>query len=239
MKNKLLFFAALAVSSALCAQENQNFGKEDVLAAFREYNPAALEKAALNPAYDDLLNQVAAAYCAARTENNRFEMIALVKNFDNSLRLQAVREEYANGRTLQMVSGAELAALDERILASIQDIIKNVFKNTLQVREMQIDRYKEQMKTVKKDDSLSKEQQKTAVADLKDKIQNVKTEIKTLKKNSKQKIKDTAKAFFSYIRSEYNNDQKTLLLRAQTVETQAVQTDARSVKANHKKPVAE
>ncbi len=239
MKNKLLFFAALAVSSALCAQENQNFGKEDVLAAFREYNPAALEKAALNPTYDDLLNQVAAAYCAARTENNRFEMIALVKNFDNSLRLQAVREEYANGRTLQMVSGAELAALDERILASIQDIIKNVFKNTLQVREMQIDRYKEQMKTVKKDDSLSKEQQKTAVADLKDKIQTVKTEIKTLKKNSKQKIKDTAKAFFADIRSEYNNDQKTLLLRAQTVETQAVQTDARSVKANHKKPVAE
>ena len=209
MKNKLLFFAALAVSSALCAQENH------------------------------LLNQVAAAYCAARTENNRFEMIALVKNFDNSLRLQAVREEYANGRTLQMVSGAELAALDERILASIQDIIKDVFKNTLQVREMQIDRYKEQMKTVKKDDSLSKEQQKTAVADLKDKIQTVKTEIKTLKKNSKQKIKDTAKAFFADIRSEYNNDQKALLLRAQTVETQAVQTDAHSVKANHKKPVAE
>lgn len=41
MKKGLLLLAALAVSSALCAQENQNLGREDVMAAFKEYNPAA------------------------------------------------------------------------------------------------------------------------------------------------------------------------------------------------------
>lgn len=238
MKKGLLLLAALAVSSALCAQENQNLGREDVLAAFKEYNPAALEKAARNPAYNDLLNKVAAAYSAPDTDERQNEMIALVKNFDNSVRLQAAREEYFNGRTLQAVSGEELAALDARVQAELQEVVKSVFDNTLEVREIQIDRYQEQIKAVKKDDSLSKEQKKASVAELKDKIKAVKTEIKTLKKNSKQKIQDTAGVYFADIRSEYTRRQDIERLRAKAQELQASQTAARDVKADNKKPVA-
>ncbi len=238
MKKGLLLLAALAVSSALCAQENQNFGREDVLAAFKEYNPAALEKAAQNPAYNDLLNKVAAAYSAPRTEERQNEMIALVKNFDNSVRLQAAREEYFNGRTLQAVSGEELAALEERVLSEIQEVVEGVFSNTLEVKEIQIDRYQEQIKAVKKEDTLSKEQKKQTVADLKSKIKAVKTEIKTLKKNSKQKIQDTALVYFGDIRSEYGKQVQAQLLQAQTEDLQASQTAARDVKADNKKPVA-
>ena len=238
MKKGLLLLAALAVSSALCAQENQNLGREDVLAAFKEYNPAALEKAARNPAYNDLLNKVAAAYAAPDTDERQNEMIALVKNFDNSVRLQAAREEYFNGRTLQAVSGEELAALDARVQAELQEVVKSVFDNTMEVREIQIDRYQEQIKAVKKDDSLSKEQKKASVAELKDKIKAVKTEIKTLKKNSKQKIQDTADVYFADIRSEYTRRQDIERLRAKAQELQASQTAARDVKADNKKPVA-
>lgn len=238
MKKGLLLLAALAVSSALCAQENQNLGREDVLAAFKEYNPAALEKAARNPAYNDLLNKVAAAYSAPDTDERQNEMIALVKNFDNSVRLQAAREEYFNGRTLQAVSSEELAALDARVQAELQEVVKSVFDNTLEVREIQIDRYQEQIKAVKKDDSLSKEQKKASVAELKDKIKAVKTEIKTLKKNSKQKIQDTAGVYFADIRSEYTRRQDIERLRAKAQELQASQTAARDVKADNKKPVA-
>lgn len=238
MKKGLLLLAALAVSSALCAQENQNLGREDVLAAFKEYNPAALEKAARNPAYNDLLNKVAAAYSAPDTDERQNEMIALVKNFDNSVRLQAAREEYFNGRTLQAVSGEELAALDARVQDELQEVVKSVFDNTLEVREIQIDRYQEQIKAVKKDDSLSKEQKKASVAELKDKIKAVKTEIKTLKKNSKQKIQDTADVYFADIRSEYTRRQDIERLRAKAQELQASQTAARDVKADNKKPVA-
>ena len=238
MKKGLLLLAALAVSSALCAQENQNLGREDVLAAFKEYNPAALEKAARNPAYNDLLNKVAAAYAAPDTDERQNEMIALVKNFDNSVRLQAAREEYFNGRTLQAVSGEELAALDARVQAELQEVVKSVFDNTLEVRKIQIDRYQEQIKAIKKDDSLSKEQKKASVAELKDKIKAVKTEIKTLKKNSKQKIQDTADVYFADIRSEYTRRQDIERLRAKAQELQASQTAARDVKADNKKPVA-
>ncbi len=238
MKKGLLLLAALAVSSALCAQENQNLGREDVLAAFKEYNPAALEKAARNPAYNDLLNKVAAAYAAPDTDERQNEMIALVKNFDNSVRLQAAREEYFNGRTLQAVSGEELAALDARVQAELQEVVESVFDNTLEVREIQIDRYQDQIKAVKKDDSLSKEQKKVSVAELKDKIKAVKTEIKTLKKNSKQKIQDTAAVYFADIRSEYTRRQDIERLRAKAQELQASQTDARDVKADNKRPVA-
>lgn len=238
MKKGLLLLAALAVSSALCAQENQNLGREDVLAAFKEYNPAALEKAARNPAYNDLLNKVAAAYAAPDTDERQNEMIALVKNFDNSVRLQAAREEYFNGRTLQAVSGEELAALDARVQAELQEVVESVFDNTLEVREIQIDRYQDQIKAVKKDDSLSKEQKKASVAELKDKIKAVKTEIKTLKKNSKQKIQDTAAVYFADIRSEYTRRQDIERLRAKAQELQASQTTARDVKADNKKPVA-
>ncbi len=238
MKKSLLFLAALAVSSALCAQENQNFGREDVLAAFKEYNPAALEKAAQNPAYNDLLNKVANAYSSPRTDANQNEMIAMVKNFDNSIRLQAAREEYFNGRTLQVMSGEEINALDQRVTSQLVDVVQSVFDNTLEVKDIQIDRYKEQIKAVKKDVSLSKEQKKSAEADLKARIKTVKAEIKALKKNSKQKIQDTALVYFSEIRSDYSDWQQAQLQQAQAKELQALQTAAHDVKAGNKKPVA-
>ena len=214
MKKSLLFLAALAVSSALCAQENQNFGREDVLAAFKEYNPAALEKAAQNPAYNDLLNKVAAAYSAPRTDANQNELIAMVKNFDNSIRLQAAREEYFNGRTLQVMSGEEINALDQRVTSQLVEVVQGVFDNTLEVKNIQIKRYKDQLKAVKKDDALSKEQKKSAEADLKARIKTVKAEIKALKKNSKQKIQDTASVYFSEIRSDYSDWQEAQLQQA-------------------------
>ncbi len=238
MKRSLLFLAALAVSSALCAQENQNLGREDVLAAFKEYNPAALEKAAANPAYNELLNKVANAYSAPRTEERLNEMLALVLNFDNSIRLQAAREEYFDGRTLQEVTGEELAALDSRVSEQIVTVVEAVFDNTLEIKELQIDRYKKQIKIIKKDKVLSQEQKKELVKQLNEQIKAVKAEIKTLKKNSKQKIKDTAKVYFAEIRSDFDKQQAAQLHKAQKQQLQAEQSAAQDVKANNKKPVA-
>ena len=238
MKKSLLFLAALAVSSALCAQDNQLLGREDVLAAFKEYNPAALEKAATNPAYNDLLNKVVSAYSAPRTEERLNEMIALAMNFDNSILLQAAKEEYVEGRTLQAVSGEDMSALDKRVREDILKVVKSVFKNTLKVKDIQIDRYKEQIKAVKKDDSLSKQAKQEAVAQLNEQIKDVKAERKLLKKNSKQKIQDTALVYFAEIRSNYDKQQAAALLQAQAQESEASQAAVHDVKANNKKPVA-
>lgn len=235
MKKSLLFLAALAVSSALCAQEGQNFTRDDVFAAFKEYNPAALQRAAASPAYRDLLEKVAAAYTAPKTDENQNQLIALVKNFDNSLRLQAVKETYANSRTLQQVSGTQLAHLDERTTQQLQAVVKDIFKQTLQVRQIQIKRYKQQIKAVKKDASLSAEQKTARVNALQGQIRAVKTEVRQLKKDSAQKIQDTAKVYFADMRSEYDKQHAT---EAPEQELQVEQSAAHDVKANHKKPVA-
>ena len=211
---------------------------EDVLAAFKEYNPAALEKAAQNPAYNNLLNKVAAAYSAPNTDVNQSEMIALVLNFDNSVRLQVVREDYFNGRTLQLVSGEELAALEDSVSEELQQIVKDVYKNTLKVKDLQIDRYKDQIKAVKKNDSLTKEQKQEAVDKLNGQVKAVKAEIKTLKKNSKQKIKDTAAVYLAEMRVEFTQRQNAQLSSAQQKEEAAAQAPAQEVKADNKKPVA-
>lgn len=238
MKKSLLLFAALAVSSALCAQEAQKLGQEDVLAAFKEYNPAALEKAAQNPAYGELLYKVAAAYSAPRTDANQNEMLALVLNFDNSVRLQVAREDYFNGRMLQLVAGEELASLEKNVTEDLQAVVKDVYKNTLKVKDLQIDRYKDQIKAVKKDESLTKEQKNEAVDKLNGQIKAVKAEVKTLKKNSKQKIKDTAAVYLAEMRAEFTQRQNAQLNSAQQKEEAAAQAPAKEVKADNKKPVA-
>ncbi len=236
MKKSLLVFAALAFSSALYAQEGQTFTRDDVFAAFKEYNPAALQRAASSPAYRDLLEKVAQAYTAPKTEENQNQLVALVKNFDNSLRLQAVKESYFNSRTLQQMSGSEITNLDERTTRQLQDIVQDIFKQTLQVRQIQIKRYKQQIKTIKKDASLSSEQKKAQVKALQEQIRAVKTEMRQLKKSSSQKIQDTAKVYFADMRSEY--DKQYAVAEAPEQQLQVEQSAAHDVKANHKKPVA-
>ncbi len=238
MKKSLLFLAALAVSSALCAQENQNLGREDVLSAFKQYNPAAFEKASANADYNNLLNKLASAYSAPRTEANQTELIALVKNFDNSISLEVIRQQYVSARTLQAVSGTELQSLDRQAVATLLPVVENIFENTLEVRKIQIQALKKQIKAAKKDKTLSKEQRKGQVAALKAKIKALKAEIKGLKSNSKQKIQDAADTYFADIRSNYEAQKQALLSSAQKQDLQASQTDTHSVKANHKKPVA-
>lgn len=225
--------AVLAASSALCAQD-KTLGGQDILDAFKEHNPAALEKAASQPAYGTLLSKLTAAYSAPNTPENRLEMVALVKNFDNSLALQAAKEEYFRGRTLQDVSGTQLQALDERVSGQLLGAVQSIFQNTLAVRKWQIKGYKEDIKAVKKDKSLTKAQKNERVAALKAQIRAVKNEMKALKTNSKQKIADTAQVYFSDIRSDY----EASLRQSVGTENPAEETSNLDVKTKNKKPVA-
>lgn len=233
MKKGLLLLAVLAASSALCAQD-KTLGGQDVLDAFKEHNPAALEKAASQPAYGALLSKLTAAYSAPDTPENRLEMVALVKNFDNSLALQAAKDEYFRSRTLQTASGAQLQALDERVSRQLLGAVESIFQNTLAVRKWQIKGYKADIKAVKKDKSLSKEQKNERVAALKAQIRAVKSEVKALKKDSEQKIADTARVYFADIRSEY----EASLRRSVGSENPSGKTSNLDVKTKNKKPVA-
>ena len=216
MNKNLLFSMLFFMTCALSAQEVAKMGREDVLNAFKQYNPAALQKASLNQQYGDLLYKVSLAYSAPKTEENEVELIALVKNFDNSIILQSIKEEYESARTLQLMSGADLNALEEKTQEKLVKLVKDIYKNTLDVKEIQIDRYKQDLKAVKKNKNLSSEQKNTLSQEIEKRIEQVKKEINVLKKNRKQKIQDSARVYFVDIKAAYEAKQeKTLQAKPQ------------------------
>ena len=216
-KTEIWLLATLVVSSALYAQET-TLGKAEVLEAFRKYNPAALEKATTVQAYGQILNKLAEDYSAPATEEQKYELIGLVKNFDNSLRLQWVRENYFNSRTLQEMSGLSLNALEEQTRNELKKVVQALFDVTMEVKQLQLADYKQQFK-------------ETHNAQFKTQVKQLKQEIRQLKQNSKQKIQATADAYLKQLAADYQAKQSQQL--------QAEQSANRDIKANHKKPVAE
>lgn len=209
MKKTVLLFAVLAVAAALHAQEVKLLGAADLQQAFVQYNPAALEKAATDEAYADILTKLAAAYAAPDTQENRDELMAMAINFDNSMQLAQLRQEYFDGRTLARVSGTEQPALEEETLARVEKVVKSIFSNTLKVRKLQIVRCKDELKTVKKSAVLSAEEKAEAVAKIEKEQNSLKQEVKKLKKDSKIKIAETAKVYFGSMRADYADAQNT------------------------------
>ena len=175
-----------------------------------------MQKASLNQQYGDLLYKVSLAYSAPKTEENEVELIALVKNFDNSIILQSIKEEYESARTLQLVSGADLNALEEKTQEKLLKLVKDIYKNTLDVKEIQIDRYKQDLKAAKKNKNLSSEQKNTLSQEIEKRIKQVKKEINVLKKNRKQKLQDSTRVYFVDIKTAYEAKQeKTLQAKPQ------------------------
>lgn len=234
MKKGWVLLAALFASSAIGAAQSQTLGKQDILDAFKRYNPAALEKAALSRQYEDLLNKLAESYSAPRTEKNQLEMIALVKNFDNSIRLQGVKNRYAEGRTLQLVSGTDLTSLDRTTRAEILALVENIYQNTIEVKEIQLKNYKAQRKAIKKSRVLSRDEKKRIVAVFDQQIKDVKEELSSFKQDHQQKIQDTADVYFAEIRSNY----EASVSAASEQSLSAEQAENLSVTDKNKKPVA-
>ena len=218
MKKNIWLLAALTVCSAVCAQQTPQLGAEDMLRAFRTYNPAALEKAAADPVYGQILHELAQNYSAPSNPKEWYDLVGLVKNFDNSLRLELIRQNYLEGRTLQLMSGTSLAALDAQTRAQLVEILQSVFENTLAVKEIELSDFKQVFA-------------QTHAAQLKAPIKALKKEIRDLKKNSKQKIQNTADVYLQKIQADF--------AAVQPQQLSAEQSAAWDVKANHKKPVAQ
>jgi len=232
MKKNIWLLIPFLLTTALYAQEETSFGKEDLLAAFEQYNPSVLERAAANSNYGQVLYELTNAYHAARNEQQRYEMIALVKNFDNSLLLYMLRQAYFQRRSLQEVSGLALEqSTREQVLASLRAVLQDIFKQTLAVKNIQLQDYKQQLKQIRKDTTLTAQEKQARRETVSEKIKQVKQEIRTLKKDSKQKIAATAEAYLAEMDNAYESFQQE--------QFRAEQSAAHDIKANHKKPVAQ
>lgn len=231
MKKSLLILAVLAFCGVVRAQEKTVFDGEDLLLVFREYNPAVLQNAANDSTYGRVLQDLVQHYSVPRTEQNGYELIALAKNFDNSLMLQLLRKQYLHRRTLENASGLAAPMLKEDMMHDVQVVLQDVFKNTLAVKNLQLKNEKKKLKELRKNKNLSAQEKQNQTEQLRAQINQTKQDIRLLKQDTKQKIKATAQAYLDKLEAQ--------LSAAQQGQSLAQESSSYDVKANHKKPVAE
>ena len=231
MKKSFILLGLLAWAAVVCAQEKTVFDGNDLLEVLRQYNPSVLQNAAQDSSYGKILQELVQNYSAPRTEQNGYELIALAKNFNNSLLLQALKMQYLRARTLQQVSGIETPTLKRDMRHNLQVVLEDIYQNSLAVKKMQLANEKKQLKALRKDNTLSEAEKQTAQQQLAGQIRQTKQEIRYLKKDAKSKIAATAEDYLQKTEAEF--------LAAQPGATAAEESSSRDVKANHKKPVAE
>ena len=163
MRRSLFILATLAMSSALYAQADAgHYNREKVLDIFSQYNPAVLENARQNADYNAVLEGLLASYNAPETEENRYELIALARNFDNSIRLKALAVNYEEAVLLSQMSGLDLSSAVLHFRRELTPVFQNIWAVTVQLREYQIDEYEAQLKELRKNKTLSKEARDSA-----------------------------------------------------------------------------
>ncbi len=240
MRRSLFILATLAMSSALYAQADAgHYNREKVLDIFSQYNPAVLENARQNADYNAVLEGLLASYNAPETEENRYELIALARNFDNSIRLKALAVNYEEAVLFSQMSGLDLSSAVLHFRRELTPVFQNIWAVTVQLREYQIDEYEAQLKELRKNKTLSKETRQAREAVLKEKIKALKTEIKSLKKDAGAQILSAVDVYVAETDRSIAEKLEAERARMQEASSKQVsQTKNLQVKTKNKKPVA-
>lgn len=240
MRRSLFILATLAMSSALYAQaEAGHYNREKVLDIFTQYNPAVLENAQQNADYNAVLEGLLSSYNAPETEESRYELIALARNFDNSIRLKALSVNYEEAVVLSQMSGMDLSSAVLHFRRELTPVFQNIWAVTVQLREYQIDEYEAQLKQLRKDKTLSKEDRRAREAVLKGKIKALKTEVKALKKDAGEQILSAVDVYVAETDRRVAERLDAERARLQEASSKQVsQTKNLQVKTKNKKPVA-
>ena len=135
MKRSLAVLALLTLSSAsLCAAENYN--REKVLALFAQYNPAVLEKAQQDENYDAIVQSVAEAYNVAQTDDNHYTLLALIRNFDNSLDLNALTAQYRKAFLINTMNDLDTSAISQQFRSRLEPVFTRIWAVSLQTHQI-------------------------------------------------------------------------------------------------------
>ena len=224
MKKSLFVLAVLASACALYAQDKTS--EQEVLSYFAKYNPSVLQKAQQDPGYNAVLQRVIQGVEPDGTLESRLEMVALVRNFDTSVKLFTISREYEDALLIAVTGDAPLAPVNQKYRADFTESYTHVWAESVNLQEELIKEYKEQLKAAKQDTSLSKEQREEKV--------------KQINKNVGENISAAADAAMN--ESAKNVAQKIEAInqvRAQRMAAfEAAQSANMEVKNNNQKPVA-
>lgn len=235
MKRSLLLLALCALSTAVYAQSSaERYTREQVLEVFSNYNPVVLENAKNNEDYNAILEEFISSYNQPVTPQSRFELIAVARNFDNSLLLHIWENTYKQILSKGVFTGEDVSSQLENSRQDLLVILGHVWASSVQLREMQLKETKALLKQTHKDKTLSETSRDEKENLLKEDMTNLKKELKALRKNSGEQIQQIADSYVAQMEKEVAS---SLLSSRQTEETSS-QTENLQVKSNHKKPVA-
>lgn len=234
MRRTLLLLAALSLTPAAYAQgDAAPFAREQVLEIFSQYNPSVLEQASQNEDYNTVLESFLDAYEAARVPADRAEVIAIARNFDNSIRLQVLTNAYLQTLSAMQVMGGDKASAETLFRQDLTSVFSQVWAVSVQLRQYQLAEAKKALKTVRADKALSAAQRDEQAASLQEDIRLLKAELKSLKKNAGDTVLSAVDSYMQQVRQADAG-----LLQAAQAAAAVDGTENLQVKSNHKKPVA-
>ena len=240
MKKNILALAVMVLTAPLYAQPEQDtFSRAEILDIFARFNPAVLERAKQNPQYDALLQDFLNSYQQSPSPSSRYELIAVARNFDNSIQLRGLLDTYYVLWTGAKMSGADIAPTRQKFTTDVTTILENVWAVTVSLRQYQLDEAKAQVKKVRADKSLDAAQRQAEEKRLKGEIKALQAELKTLQKNPGQYVVSAAEDYVSRAEKKFLTEGFAVKRQAALQHEQtARQSQNLQVKANNKKPVA-
>lgn len=188
MKHSWLVFFAVAVSSLAGAQPSASTpSREQLLEVFSRFNPSVLQKAEQNPVYQAALEQFLTTYAPASSETFLIEVIAVARNFDNSIDLKALTDAYHQMWLTAKMSGQDFSVLRRLFRQDVAKVMSRVWAVTVQLRQYQLDQ-------------AVSPQEKQALAD----------EIKRLKKNPGEQVFQAAQDYVSRMEEAFRQEAFTV-----------------------------
>ena len=180
MKKSLLILAVMACCCAAYAQDKTS--AQEVLSLFATYNPSALQKAQEDPGYNALLQNIVNQAQIQDTLESRLEMIALVRNFDSSVKLFTTGREYEDAVLIAVTGDYPLEPVNAKYRPAFTEAYTNVWAVSVNIQEELLAQYQQMLKDSQKNTALSKEQRAEEKKSLKEKISNTQKYLKQMKK---------------------------------------------------------
>lgn len=238
MKKKTLWLAVLMLTPALYAQTNTSFfTREQVLDVFTRFNPAVLDKAQQDEEYQAALNFFLNSYHKEVSPANEIELIAAVRNFDTSVRLDVLKKIYQRKWIYAKMAGQSVEPIRQMFVADISEEMAHIWAVTVQLRNYQLDQAKAKLAQLRKDSSDSNVVQEQA---LQKAIEILKAEIKTLTQDSGTYVTIAIENYVAAVDRELMEGVFSVKqAAAEQASEQARATTNLQIKSKHKKPVAQ
>ena len=235
MKTKSLWLAMFALTPALYAQaEAPLFSREQVLEVFARFNPTVLDNAQKNTAYKSVLDLFVDNYQREISPAAEAELIAAVRNFDTSIRLDILTKAYRNQWLYAKMTGQPVMPVRQMFEEDLSEEMAHIWAVTVQTRKYQLNQAKEKRAQLRENSSAAHPGEEEA---LQAQVSALNAEIRTLTQAPGEYVTAAIENYVDNVDRELVKETFSVQ-RTQDEETaeQARATTNLQLKSKHKKP---